>query len=203
MGTKHEDGDHIAKGAGAPIEPAHDAGGGSRLVATRRGVITLVLGGARSGKSGVAERLVMSLSPSVTYLATAEADPSDADFLDRIERHRARRPAGWTTIEAGSRLASHLGVAVGTVLIDSLGTWVAAHDGFAVDVDALIAALTGRAGDTVVVSEEVGLGVHPSTEIGGRFRDALGSVNQRVADAADRVVLVVAGRVLPLERGPW
>jgi adenosyl cobinamide kinase/adenosyl cobinamide phosphate guanylyltransferase len=80
---------------------------------------------------------------------------------------------------------------------------VAAHDGFAVDVDALIAALTSRAGDTVVVSEEVGLGVHPSTEIGGRFRDALGLVNQRVADTADRAVLVIAGRVLPLERSPW
>jgi adenosylcobinamide kinase/adenosylcobinamide-phosphate guanylyltransferase len=203
MGTKHEDGDHIAKGAGAPIEPAHDAGGGSRPAAACRGVITLVLGGARSGKSAVAERLAMSLSPSVTYLATAEADPTDADFLDRIERHRARRPAGWTTIEAGLRLAPHLAAAGGTVLIDSLGTWVAAHNSFEVDVDALIGALTDRAGDTVVVSEEAGLGVHPSTEIGGRFRDALGSVNQRVADAADRVVLVVAGRVLPLERSPW
>jgi adenosyl cobinamide kinase/adenosyl cobinamide phosphate guanylyltransferase len=166
-------------------------------------VITLVLGGARSGKSAVAERLAMTLSTSVTYLATAETDPTDADFLARIERHRARRPANWTTVEAGRHLPSHLGAAEGAVLIDSLGTWVAAHDGFAVDVDALIAALTSRAGDTVVVSEEVGLGVHPSTEIGGRFRDALGLVNQRVADTADRAVLVIAGRVLPLERSPW
>jgi adenosyl cobinamide kinase/adenosyl cobinamide phosphate guanylyltransferase len=151
----------------------------------------------------VAERLAMSLSTSVTYLATAEADPTDADFLARIERHRARRPPTWTTIEAGRHLPSHLGAAEGTVLVDSLGTWVAAHHGFDVDVDALIGALTGRAGDTVVVSEEVGLGVHPSTEIGGRFRDALGLVNQRVGDTADRAVLVVAGRVLPLEPSPW
>jgi adenosyl cobinamide kinase/adenosyl cobinamide phosphate guanylyltransferase len=166
-------------------------------------VITLVLGGARSGKSAVAERLAASLSVSVTYLATAEADPDDRDFLQRIERHRARRPSNWTTIEAGRQLASHLDAVEGTVLVDALGTWVAAHDGFDVDLDALVGALANRAGDTVVVSEEVGLGVHPSTDIGGRFRDALGLVNQRVADSADRVLLVVAGRVLPLDRSPW
>ena len=166
-------------------------------------MITLVLGGARSGKSAVAERLAASLSGSVTYLATAEADPDDRDFLQRIERHRARRPSNWTTIEAGRQLASHLDAVEGTVLVDALGTWVAAHDGFDVDLDALIGALANRAGDTVVVSEEVGLGVHPSTDIGGRFRDALGLVNQRVADSADRVLLVVAGRVLPLDRSPW
>jgi adenosylcobinamide kinase/adenosylcobinamide-phosphate guanylyltransferase len=184
-------------------EQLRQAGGPTRPVAIGVGVITLVLGGARSGKSAVAERLATSLSASVTYLATAEADPDDRDFLERIERHRARRPPTWTTIEAGRQLASHLGAAEGTVLIDSLGTWVAAHDGFEVDLDALIGTLATRAGDTVVVSEEVGLGVHPSTEIGGRFRDALGSVNQRVADTADRVLLVIAGRVLPLDRSPW
>ena len=67
---------------------------------------------------------------------------------------------------------------------------------------ALLAALGARTGPTVLVSEEVGLGVHPSTEVGGRFRDALGSLNQAVAELADEVLLVIAGRVLPLERGP-
>jgi adenosylcobinamide kinase/adenosylcobinamide-phosphate guanylyltransferase len=199
----HEDGGHIGKGADAPIERLWQAGGRTRPDAIGVGVITLVLGGARSGKSAVAERLATSLSASVTYLATAEADPNDRDFLERIERHRARRPSTWTTIEAGRQLASHLGAVQGTVLVDALGTWVAAHDGFDADLEALIEAMADRAGDTVVVSEEVGLGVHPSTEIGGRFRDALGLVNQRVADAADRVLLVVAGRVLPLDRSPW
>ena len=77
-------------------------------------------------------------------------------------------------------------------------TWVAGSDGFLVDVDGFCAALDGR--EAVVVSDEVGLGVHPSTEAGRIFRDRLGEVNQRVADVADRVLLVVAGRVLPLAR---
>jgi adenosyl cobinamide kinase/adenosyl cobinamide phosphate guanylyltransferase len=86
------------------------------------------------------------------------------------------------------------------VLVDSLGTWLTGHDDLTPDVDALCAALSARAGDAVVVSEEVGLGVHPSSELGRRFRDALGVVNLAVAEVADEVVLVVAGRVLPLER---
>ena len=87
------------------------------------------------------------------------------------------------------------------ILVDSLGTWVAAHDDFAVDIEELCKALSSRDGDTVVVSEEVGLGVHPSSTVGQRFRDVLGEVNTALADIADDVVLVIAGRVLPLERG--
>ena len=90
------------------------------------------------------------------------------------------------------------------MLVDSLGTWVAAHDDLAPDVAELVAALRARAaravGATVVVSEEVGLGVHPPTEVGRRFADALGALNREVAGVADRVLLVVAGRVLPLDR---
>lgn len=166
-------------------------------------MIALVLGGARSGKSVVAERLVGSLSTSVTYLATAEFDTEDLEFVARVEQHRERRPETWSTVEAGSDLANQLALIKGVVLVDSLGTWVAAHKAFAVDVDALVDALARRQSDTVLVSEEVGLGVHPSTELGGHFRDALGLVNQRIADISDRVVLVVAGRILPLERSPW
>ena len=84
------------------------------------------------------------------------------------------------------------------MLVDALGTWVAAHDDLAVDTPALVAALQ-RPGATVVVSDEVGLGVHPSSEVGRRFRDVLGDVNRAVADVADEVLLVVAGRVLPLD----
>ena len=159
-------------------------------------MITLVLGGARSGKSAVAEGLVGRLPPPVTYLATGW--PEDPDMAERIERHRDRRPAAWATVEAGRDLTGALRRLEGTVLVDGLGTWVAAHEDFAADVEGLCAALAGRRGDAVVVSDEVGLGVHPSSEAGRRFRDALGQVNQRVAAAADEVLLVVAGRALRL-----
>lgn len=163
-------------------------------------MITLVLGGARSGKSEVGERVVAALGPGVTYVATAVVDPSDADFAARVDKHRARRPPSWTTVEAGADLPTVLAALAGPVLVDSLGTWVAGGAGPAPDADALCHALTHRDGSTVVVSEEVGLGVHPSTEAGRAFRDALGTVNRAVADAADEVLLVVAGRILPLAR---
>ena len=166
-------------------------------------MIALLLGGSRSGKSAVAERLAATLPAPVTYLATAVVDPGDEGFAARVEAHRRRRPGEWTTREVGTALAGALAEVEGTVLVDALGTWVAGHDGFAVDVDGLVAALRARRGDTVLVSDEVGMGVHPSTEVGGRFRDALGVVNAAVAEVADRVALVVAGRVLPLERSPW
>jgi len=161
-------------------------------------VITLVLGGARSGKSEVAEARAGRLPQPVTYVATAMA--ADADHAARIEVHRSRRDPAWTTVEVGAGLAAAVRDMRGSLLVDSLGTWVAAHDGFAVDQDALCDALRARDGDTIVVSEEVGLGVHPSSEAGRRFRDVLGEVNTAVAAVADEVLLVVAGRVLPLER---
>ncbi len=163
-------------------------------------MIVLFLGGARSGKSVVAERRAAESGTAVTYLATAVPAGDDADFAARIAAHQTRRPPTWTTVEVGAALAEHLRDLDGTALVDSLGTWVANHDAFEVDGCALVEAMTGRSGDTIVVSEEVGLGVHPSSEAGRRFRDALGALNQVVAEAADDVLLVVAGRVLPLER---
>ena len=164
-------------------------------------MITLVLGGARSGKSAVAERLAVRAGSAVTYVATADAG-EDPDFAARIARHRDRRPAGWETIEAGRDVVDALRSVDGTVLLDALGPWVAHHAGFAIDCGALVDTLRDRDGDTIVVSEEVGLGVHPSTEVGRHFRDALGDVNRRVAAIADEVLLVVAGRVLPLDPMP-
>ena len=163
-------------------------------------VITLVLGGARSGKSEYAERLAASLQQPVTYIATA-AFGNDADFDARIAVHQQRRPPAWVTVESGPDLAGALSAAQGTVLVDSLGTWVASSPGFEVDASSLCDALRSRTADTVLVSEEVGLGVHPSSEAGGRFRDALGCANQMVAAVADEVFLVVAGRALRLEAG--
>ena len=165
-------------------------------------MITLVLGGTRSGKSEVAEALVAHGRGPVTYVATGQV--TDDDMAARIAAHRERRPAAWATVEAGRDLAGSLAGLDGHVIVDSLGTWVAGHADLAPDADGLCAALRTRAaagdGDTVVVSDEVGLGVHPPTEIGRRFADALGALNRAVADEADRVLLVVAGRVLPLDR---
>jgi len=159
-------------------------------------VITLVLGGIRSGKSEVAEAIAARAGGEVTYVATASVD--DAAFAARVEAHRRRRPAHWRTVEEPLDLPALLHATAGTVLVDSLGTWIAAHD-FAPDVDALCEALAARAGTTVVVSEEVGLGVHPPTDVGLRFADAVGACNRRVAGLADRVLLVVAGRTLELD----
>ena len=160
-------------------------------------MIALVLGGARSGKSAFAERLAGALPAPVTYVATGTA--SDEEMAVRIALHRARRPAAWRTEEVGADLVGGLDRLTGTVLVDSLGSWVAACD-MAADVDGLLDVLGRRSGDAVLVSEEVGLGVHPPTALGVRFRDAVGEVNAAVAEVADDVRLVVAGRGLRLER---
>jgi adenosyl cobinamide kinase/adenosyl cobinamide phosphate guanylyltransferase len=162
-------------------------------------VITLVLGGARSGKSEIAEAIAARLPGPVTYVATSAVDPEDAEWAARVAAHRDRRDPSWKTLEVAGELAQTLSEVGGSVLVDSLGTWVS-RDGSDAEPDDLVRALATRSGDTVLVSEEVGLGVHPSTESGRHFRDALGEVNRAVAAVADEVLLVVAGRVLPLER---
>ena len=167
-------------------------------------MIVLVIGGTRSGKSAVAEGVAAGLDGPVTYVATAPTPAEDdAALVTRIARHRARRPAGWRTVEAGAELVRVLAdLAEGTVLVDSLGSWLGArsHDEREPPVAELVEALRRRHGDTVIVSEEVGLAVHPLTDVGRRFVDDLGRVNQAVAELADDVWLVVAGRVLRLDR---
>ena len=164
--------------------------------------ITLVLGGTRSGKSAVAEGLAADLASQgrgiVTYVATASV--ADEDMARRVAAHRARRPTTWATVELGSssELPAVLAHLDGSVLVDSLGTWVASAADLEVDAQALVHGLQGRSGSTVLVSEEVGLAVHPPTAAGRAFVDALGHLNQTVAAIADRVLLVVAGRTLEL-----
>jgi adenosylcobinamide kinase/adenosylcobinamide-phosphate guanylyltransferase len=168
--------------------------------------ITLVLGGARSGKSEIAEQRAVALGSALTYVATGGTSTDDPDWAARIERHRARRPPGWTTVEVepGGDLAQLLRSLSGPVLVDSLGTWVAGLAGFGAETDsygALREALIERRRArhaTVIVSDEVGLGVHPSSDVGRAFRDALGTLNREVAAVADSCLLVVAGRVLSL-----
>ena len=158
--------------------------------------LTLVLGGARSGKSEVAEGL---LDGDVVYVATAEVG-DDPDLAARVRKHRDRRPPSWSTVESGPDLAATLRTLPpdAPVLVESIGTWVARSPSLTVDVDDLVASIADRTGPTVVVSEEVGLGVHPETEVGRVFRDTVGECNRRLASVAGDVLLVVAGRVLRL-----
>jgi adenosyl cobinamide kinase/adenosyl cobinamide phosphate guanylyltransferase len=170
-------------------------------------MIRLVLGGARSGKSEVAEAMAGRAPAPVAYVATATGGGGDPEWTARIAAHRARRPP-WPTLEvpAGGDLARTVAEAAGrpvgaaTVLVDSLGVWLAGVPDFASDVGAVAGALAAVDAEVIVVSDEVGLGVHPASAAGRQFRDALGALNRAVADAAGEVVLVVAGRVLPLGR---
>jgi len=170
--------------------------------------VTLVLGGTRSGKSAAAEQLTARGAGSgpVTYVATAVGEPGDEAWRARIDAHRARRPPSWRTaeLERGGDLAGLLDALDGPVLVDSLGVWAAGFDDFVVPTAPLceVLAARGRRGvPTVLVSEEVGLGVHPVTPAGRAFADALGMLNQAVAAVADRTLLVVAGRTLLLDGG--
>jgi adenosylcobinamide kinase/adenosylcobinamide-phosphate guanylyltransferase len=159
--------------------------------------LALVLGGARSGKSRHAEALVTALPPPWLYIATGE--PRDNEMAARIAEHRARRSAPWQTVEAPRDLAGALTAAPAgaAVLIDCLTLWLTNVMLAGADVDAEIArlerALFERGGATVLVANEVGLGIVPDNALARRFRDAAGRLNQRLAAAADRVVLLVAG----------
>jgi len=167
----------------------------------------VLLGGARSGKSALAVELGRRHVGGVTFVATSP--PIDGDLSARIARHRAERP-DWPTIEEPLDLAAALARAGDDlVLLDCLTLWVnnLMHRGDSEDdierlsrTTALCAA--ARSGPTVVITNEVGLGVHPETAIGRRYRDALGRVNQHWTQAADVALLLVAGRAIPLD-DPW
>ncbi|MBB2911914.1 adenosylcobinamide kinase/adenosylcobinamide-phosphate guanylyltransferase [Streptosporangium becharense] len=170
---------------------------------------TLLLGGSRSGKSAEAE-LRLAAEPGVLYVATGPSGEGDPEWLRRIEAHRHRRPAHWGTTET-TDLAGLLRSATIPLLIDGLGTWVAAvfdecdawsgengRDAVAARFDELVDAWRRARVRVVAVSDEVGLGVVPATSGGRLFRDALGRLNQRLAGESEDVALVVAGRLLPL-----
>jgi adenosylcobinamide kinase / adenosylcobinamide-phosphate guanylyltransferase len=167
--------------------------------------LTLVLGGARSGKSRYAESLVTALPAPWIYVATAEA--RDAEMADRIAAHQARRGAGWRTLETPRDVVGAL-TAHGTtpLLVDCLTLWLANALLASADVDAEIerleAALEQASAPLVLVANEVGFGIVPDNALGRRFRDLQGLLNQRIAARADRVVLVVAGLPLTIKGSP-
>ena len=162
--------------------------------------LTLVLGGARSGKSRYAESLITAHPPPWVYVATAE--PLDDEMRARIAEHRARRGADWHAVEAPRDLAGALaGVREsGAVLVDCLTLWLSNRMLAEADLEAETARLETALADIAVpvalVSNEVGSGIVPDNALARRFRDAQGRLNQRMAAVAGRVVLVVAG--LPL-----
>jgi adenosyl cobinamide kinase/adenosyl cobinamide phosphate guanylyltransferase len=163
----------------------------------------LLLGGARSGKSATAVRVASDSGAQVTFIATAVA--GDGEMAERIRRHRETRPSSWKTIEAPlDVLRAVQSTPVSDFLvIDCLTLWVSnllGEGAVAAEIDdaagAIVEALRGRR--SVVVSNEVGLGIVPANELGRQFRDVLGSVNARFAASADRAVLMVAGHALEL-----
>ncbi|MCM4081631.1 bifunctional adenosylcobinamide kinase/adenosylcobinamide-phosphate guanylyltransferase [Paractinoplanes hotanensis] len=173
----------------------------------------LVLGGIRSGKSAFAESLVAG-APAVRYVATAAGGEDDPEWLARIEEHQRRRPQSWSTEETAAdpaRLTELLSEAKpdDTLLVDDLGGWVAAlldparqPNNDEADVAGLAAAVRACTARVVLVSPEVGLSLVPTTPVGRAFADALGTTNQALADACDRVALVVAGRPVWLKGSP-
>jgi len=174
--------------------------------------VCLVLGGARSGKSTHAEKLATGSlhgappQPAV-YIATAQA--GDVEMATRIMAHRARRGAGWTTIEEPLKLAEALEAAAAhgrPVLVDCLTLWLSNLMQAGADLDEaaddVVRVLEGYVAPVVFVSNEVGLGIVPDTPLGRAFRDAQGRLNMRMADRADRVILMAAGLPLLMKDRP-
>jgi adenosylcobinamide kinase/adenosylcobinamide-phosphate guanylyltransferase len=169
-----------------------------------------VLGGTRSGKSRHAEDLLPAGAP-VRYVATARRRTDDQEWSARIDVHRARRPADWTTLEDAD-VATVLRAGGGPLLIDDLATWLTGvlddagawealtvPDAVGAAVEELVAAVAATPGRVVLVSAEVGLGVVPETRAGRLFRDELGALNAALAAVCDEVVLLIAGLPMRLK----
>ena len=185
--------------------------------------LVLILGGARSGKSAFAERLAQSSGKLVAFIATATA--SDDDMRERISHHRASRPADWLTIEEPLDLVHAVQQAAegaDVVLLDCMTLWLSnwLYQQHATDfetdptlsnrysqealqeINRLLATLTllPNPKTLLIVSNEVGLGIHPAYAVSRVYRDILGRVNQRLAQSAERVYLMVAGLAVDIKR---
>jgi adenosyl cobinamide kinase/adenosyl cobinamide phosphate guanylyltransferase len=158
--------------------------------------VTLILGGARSGKSRHGESLIAARPAPWTYIATGQA--WDEEMRARITEHRARRDARWQTVEAPLDLTGALQSAgEAPVLVDCLTLWLTnlmlGEQDTVAATDALLAALEARRAATVLVANEVGLGIVPEHKLGRDFRDQAGVLHQRIAARADQVLFMVAG----------
>ena len=169
-------------------------------------MLTLLLGGARSGKSSLAIAYAARTIRPVTFIATGEA--RDEEFAERIERHRLERPRTWTTREEPLELNAALDTVPNThaVIIDCLTLWVAnlldrgfAEDAIVQRTDEVVKSASMRSGPTIAVSNEVGSGIVPIDATARRYRDVLGRVNSAFALSADMAYLVVAGRTIRLD----
>ena len=175
----------------------------SHAVDTR---VTLVLGGARSGKSRYAEDLIAAFPPPWTYIATADA--FDAEMTERIAEHKKRRGDSWRTVDAPRDLpdAIRANRPAMPILADCLTLWLSnlmlAEQDIEAETNKLDDALAARRAPTILVANEVGFGIVPENALARRFRDLHGRLNQRVAARADRVVLVVAGIPLVIKGAP-
>ena len=168
--------------------------------------LTLILGGASSGKSAYAERLVLASGLAPIYLATGQA--GDGEMSDKIARHQARRGPEWALIEAPLALGPPLAAVSPrqVVLLDCLTLWLCNHlelnNNIKMETDKLLADILACRGQVFAVSNEVGLGLVPATRLGRAFRDAQGALNQRFAESAYTVTFVAAGLPLSLKTPP-
>jgi adenosylcobinamide kinase / adenosylcobinamide-phosphate guanylyltransferase len=175
--------------------------------------LTLILGGARSGKSRYAQRLAETRGGDVLFVATAA--PGDDDMAARIARHRAERPAHWRTLEAQRQLAQSIADAepTQTVVLDCVTLWVtnlllaedASWDVAAAELEALLAWYRAQSAELIAVTNEVGLGIVPGDALSRTYREWLGWFNQRLAAEADAVYLMVAGLAIEVKglATPW
>ena len=184
------------------------------MTVTLGGGLTLLVGGARSGKSDLAVRLAeqweQQTDGAVIFVATAEA--LDDDMTARIDRHKDDRPTRWTTIEAPRYGAPDVDAGdaaddAGLLILDCLTLLVSnllfAEQPIGPHISDLAARLAARRGPTLVVSNEVGMGIHPETALGRTYRDELGYGNRMMAEHAETSLLIVAGRALALDSVAW
>jgi adenosyl cobinamide kinase/adenosyl cobinamide phosphate guanylyltransferase len=167
--------------------------------------LTLLLGGARAGKSALALELAQEQGAAVVYVATAEA--GDEEMASRIAQHRTERPDGWRTVEEPVAVRSVLAAVEpeACVVVDCLTLWVAnllaRGDDVLPEAEAVAELAARRRGSTIVVSNEVGLGIVPASPVAREYRDLLGTVNAAFARRADDAAFVVGGCAIPLQPG--
>ncbi len=193
------------------MTPARDSNPHPSLLPRReRGCLTLILGGARSGKSDYARKLAQERGGSdVLFIATAQA--GDEEMRNRIENHRAERPREWQVIESPRRVASALATYQPAVaLLDCVTLWVSnvllaeekdAEQAMMLELDELLTWHRATNTELIIVSNEVGMGVVPDNELGRAYRDLLGAVNRKLAAGADEVYFMVAGLPMQVKAG--